>query len=177
MLTLFVARPPPLAIQMRRNSRTQSGKHIQIGITCNKYYRLSDYNLRMAILSPSMRSSNCWTGTRALERICAPGMKTTRRAIGRGHNVPVGPKHTSTRISNDDHTFAMVLNAGLTLGRQIFLLSSYSVGPIQPPDHLFWFNSRASFYSSEDLYAHQTRGNHVQCTKWYVSRLLVWLSF
>lgn len=49
-----------------------------------------------------------------------------------------------------------------------FLLPSYGIGSIQPPDHFVWFDSHAAFYSSEDLYAHQTRGNHVQCSKWYV---------
>ena len=43
--------------------------------------------------------------------------------------------------------------------------------------NLFWFDSGAAFYSSEDLNAHQTRGGHVPCTRWYVSCFLVRLLF
>jgi len=104
----------------RRYFRTQSGKHIQIGITCRKYCQMSNYNLRMVTPSPPTRCSNCWTATRALECSRAPGMRTTRHVIGRGHILRVRPKRTSIVISNDDHTFAMVENVGLIIGQQFF---------------------------------------------------------
>jgi len=156
---------------MKRDSKTQSGKLIQIGITCIKYCQMSDYNLRMVIPSPLRWCSNCWTATRALECSRAPGMRTTRHAIGRGHNVRVGLKPTSTIISNDDRTYAMAPNAGLVIGRQLFCFQVTVLVPSNLLIILFWFDSRAPFYSSEDLYAHQTRGTHVQCSRWYVSRL------
>lgn len=167
LFTLFLVCPPSSAIQMRRDSKTQLGKHIQIGIICSKYCQVSDCNLRMVILSSSKRCCCYWTATRTLHSTGAPGMRTAHHAIGRDHTVRVGPKRTSIITSNDGHTFAMALNAGLIIGR--YLYGKWP--PFNLLIILFWFDSHAAFYSSEDLNAHQTRGTHVQCPRWYVSRL------